>query len=213
MIHLADHLLREYGYGVITLALTIECAGVLFPGETIFFGSAVYASTTGHMSILAIIAAAIAGAILGNLIGFGVGRLIGAPLLARHGWRVGLTERRLSLGRYLFRKHGGKVVFFSRFCSVLRSFNALLAGASAMPFRNFVGWTVVGGVAWPCMHGLFAYVLGNAASRLSGPFQWALGLAVFAIVVAVLRFLKRNECRLEELALRSEHYEQNHARI
>ncbi len=211
MIHLADHLLREYGYGVITLALTIECAGLLFPGETIFFGSAVYASTTGHLSIVAIIAAAIAGAILGNLAGFAIGRMIGAPLLARQGWRVGLSERRLSLGRYLFRTHGGKVVFFSRFCSVLRSFNALLAGASAMPVRNFVGWTVVGGVVWPCAHGLFAYVLGNTAARLSGPFQVALGLIVLLCVVLILRFLKQNEVRLEELALRSERYEQHHA--
>jgi membrane protein DedA with SNARE-associated domain len=211
MIHIAEHLLHEYGYGVITLALTLECAGLLLPGETIFFGSAVYASTTGQMSIVAIIGAAIAGAILGNLIGFSIGRLIGTPLLTRHGWRVGLTERRMSLGRYLFRKHGGKVVFFSRFCSVLRSFNALLAGASAMPVPNFIGWTVVGGIAWPCLHGAFAYLLGNTAARLSGPFQWALGLALFGVVVFVLRFLKQNEVRLEELALRSERYEQRHA--
>jgi membrane protein DedA with SNARE-associated domain len=211
MIHLADHLLREYGYGVITLALAVECAGLLVPGETIFFGSAVYASTTGHLNIVAIIGAAIAGAILGNLMGFAIGRLVGTTLLVRHGWRVGLTERRLALGRYLFRKHGGKVVFLSRFCSVLRSFNALLAGASAMPFRSFFGWTVVGGIVWPCAHGLFAYLLGNAAAQLSGPFQWALGLSVVAVVFVILRFLKRNEMRLEELAMRSERYEQHHA--
>jgi membrane protein DedA with SNARE-associated domain len=211
MIHLADHLLREYGYGVITLALTVECAGLLVPGETIFFGSAVYASTTGHLNILAIIGAAIAGAILGNIIGFAIGRLIGAPLLVRHGWRVGLTARRMALGHYLFRKHGGKVVFLSRFCSVLRSFNALLAGASAMPFGSFLGWTVVGGIVWPCAHGLFAYVLGNTAVRLSGPLQVVLGVVVVAAVLLILRFLKRNEVRLEELAMRSERYEQHHA--
>jgi len=75
MIHFADHLLREYGYGVITVALALECAGLLVPGETIFFGSAIYASTTGHLNIVSIIAAAIAGAIIGNLIGFSLGRL------------------------------------------------------------------------------------------------------------------------------------------
>ena len=211
MMHFAHHLLREYGYGVITLAVAIECAGLLFPGETIFFGAAIYASTTGRIGIAPVIAAAIAGAVMGNLVGFAVGRLIGAPVLAKYGWRVGLSARRLALGRYLFRQHGGKVVFFCRFISVLRSFNALLAGASAMPVRHFVAWTIVGGIAWPCLHGLFGYALGDAARRLSGPFQLVLGGATVAIVVLVLRFIKRNESRLEEMAMQSEHYEQNHA--
>jgi membrane protein DedA with SNARE-associated domain len=209
MMHFADHLLREYGYGVITVALAVECAGILFPGETIFFCSAVYASTTHHMNIVAIVAAAIAGAIIGNLIGFALGRLIGAHLLTRYGCRIGLTRRRMALGRYLFRQHGGKVVFLSRFVSVLRSFNALLAGASDMPTRNFLFWTIIGGIAWPIAHGTFAYLLGNTARNLSSPLQVALGLAVVAAVVLVLRFVRRNETRLEELALQSEHYERH----
>jgi membrane protein DedA with SNARE-associated domain len=209
MIHLADHLIRHYGYGAITLAVAIECAGLLFPGETLFFGSALYASATGHPNIVWIITAAIAGAILGNLLGFTLGRLVGGPMLARYGWRIGLTDRRLALGRYLFRQHGGKVVFFCRFISVLRSFNALLAGASCMRWRNFLGWTVAGGVVWPCLHGMFAYLLGDAASRLSMRLQILLGIVTIAVVVAVLRFVKRNEMRLEEVAMRSEHYERN----
>ena len=152
MMHFADHLLHHYGYGVITAGLAIECAGLLFPGETIFFGAAIYA-------------------------------------------------------RYLFRTHGGKVVFFCRFVSVLRSFNAVLAGASAMPFRAFLAWTLVGGVVWPCAHGLFAYALGDAARRMSGPFQWALAVATVVLVAVVLRYVKRNELRLEEIAMRSEAYE------
>jgi membrane protein DedA with SNARE-associated domain len=209
MFHFAEQALNEYGYGVITVALALECAGLLIPGETVFFCSAVYASTTHHMNIVAIVAAAIAGAVIGNLVGFALGRLIGTHLLTRYGCRIGLTRRRMALGRYLFREHGGKVVFFSRFVSVLRSFNALLAGASDMPTRQFLFWTVIGGIAWPIAHGTFAYLLGNTARNLSGPLQVALGLLVVAGVVVILRFVKRNETRLEELAMRSEHYEKH----
>jgi membrane protein DedA with SNARE-associated domain len=209
MFHFAEQALNEYGYGVITVALALECAGLLIPGETVFFCSAVYASTTHHMNIVAIVAAAIAGAVIGNLVGFALGRLIGTHLLTRYGCRIGLTRRRMALGRYLFREHGGKVVFFSRFVSVLRSFNALLAGASDMPTRQFLFWTVIGGIAWPIAHGTFAYLLGNTARNLSGPLQVALGLLVVAGVVLILRFVKRNETRLEELAMRSEHYEKH----
>ncbi len=207
MMHFFDHLLREYGTGVITLAVALECAGLLIPGETVFFGAAIYASTTHHIGIVSVILAASLGAIIGNLVGFAIGRQVGAPVLARHGWRLGLTARRLALGRYLFRVHGGKVVFFCRFLSVLRSFNAPLAGASQMPIPQFVAWTVAGGIAWPCVHGMFAYALGDAARRLSGPFQIVLGVVTVGVVVGVLGFVKRNEQRLEEMAMRSEQYE------
>ena len=207
MMPLAHHLMHQYGTSVITLAVALECAGLLIPGETVFFGAAIYASTTHHIGIVSVIAAASLGAILGNLLGYAIGRQVGAPMLARHGWRLGLTARRLALGRYLFRVHGGKVVFFCRFLSVLRSFNAPLAGASQMPFPQFLSWTVVGGIAWPCVHGLFAYALGGAARRLSGPSQVGLAVLTIGVVLGVLRFVKRNECRLEEMAMRSEQYE------
>jgi membrane protein DedA with SNARE-associated domain len=95
--------------------------------------------------------------------------------------------------------------------SVLRSFNALLAGASAMRTANFIAWTIAGGIAWPCVHGMFAYLLGNAASRLSGRLQIVLGVLAVGAVLWILRFVKRNEVRLEEVAMRSESYEQYHA--
>jgi hypothetical protein len=43
-------------------------------------------------------------------------------LLTRYGRYVRLTESRLAVGRYLFRRHGGKVVFYGRFISVLRTY-------------------------------------------------------------------------------------------
>jgi len=203
-MHFFDHMVHHYGYWVITLAIALECAGLLVPGETVFFGSAIYASTTGRLNIVDVIAAACAGAIVGNAIGYSIGRLLGEKLLVRHGARIGLTERRLALGRYLFRRHGGKMIFLGRFCSVLRSFTPLLAGANEMPRRQFAAWTVAGGIAWPALHGAFAYVLGDAASRLSTPVQVLLGVAVLAGVVLVLRFLKRNEKQLEDMAMRDE---------
>jgi membrane protein DedA with SNARE-associated domain len=73
-----------------------------------------------------------------------------------------------------------------------------------MPKRPFAAWTIVGGIAWPVLHGGFAYALGDAASRMSTGFQIVLGLAVVVGVVLVLRFLKRNEKHLEDMAVRDE---------
>ena len=204
MIQSIHHLVTHYGYGVITAALALECAGLLVPGETVFFGSAVYAATTGRLSIVAVVIAAMIGAIVGNCVAFGIGRLLGTKVLVRHGWRVGLTAKRLMLGRYLFRRHGGKVVFFSRFVSVMRSFGGVLAGANAMPWPSFLAWTVAGGIAWPAAHGAFAYAVGGASRNLPLYLQIGLGLVVVLAIVLALRFVKQNEARLEAAALRSE---------
>ncbi len=206
-MHLLHHLVHLYGYPVITVAIALECAGMLIPAETLFFGTAVYASTTGRLNIFLVVAAACAGAILGSLIGFWLGRLLGSRVIGRYGPRIGLNPRRLALVRYLFCRHGGKVVFFGRFVSVLRSFTPILAGASLMPSRNFLLWAVAGGIAWPVGHGLLASAFGHAARKLSTPATAVLGLVGAAAVIAGLYLIKRNEARLTETALRWEQHE------
>jgi len=178
----------------------VECAGLLFPGETIFFGAAIYASTTGHLSIAAVILAAIAGAILGNIVGFVIGRQIGAPVLARHGWRVGLTPRRLALGRYLFREHGGKVVFFGRFITVLRTYAAFFAGLNGMRRSRFLVANVAAAVLWAAACSFGAYVLGSAATQVGTALTIA-GLAVAgALIIAGALVKGKIMRRLEERA-------------
>jgi len=41
-----------------------------------------------------------------------------------------LDARKLKAGRYLFARHGGKVVFFARFITVLRTYAAIWRGES-----------------------------------------------------------------------------------
>ena len=160
-----------------------------------------YCATTGRLSIYGVIPAAIVGAIMGDNVGYLIGRWAGFRLLRRYGRHVGLTDRRLDLGRYLFKRHGGKVVFIGRFIAVLRTFVALLAGANHMEWKSFLLWNAVGGVAWASLYGVGAYLLGNAVSRITGPVGIGLGaVAVVCIVVAVVFLLRHNEKRLEDVA-------------
>lgn len=200
-MHTLHHLVHLYGYPVITVAIALECAGLIIPAETLFVGTVMYASTTGRLSLTLVIVAACAGAIVGAIGGFALGRLLGARLIARHGARMGLTERRLTLARYLFAQHGGKVVFFGRFVSVLRSATPLLAGASLMRWPPFLAWCVAGGIVWPVLHGVVAAGFGRALLRLSGPVSLAFGALAAATVLAVLYGIKRNETRLTAAAL------------
>ncbi|MFL5628917.1 MAG: DedA family protein [Ktedonobacteraceae bacterium] len=128
MFHLATseltHFLTAYGYWAVLFFVAIESAGIPLPGESMLLVAAIYAGTTHRFSIPLVIAAAASGAILGNNLGYWVGREGGYRLLRRYGRYIRLDERKLKLGQYLFRKHGGKVVFFGRFIAVLRTWAA-----------------------------------------------------------------------------------------
>ncbi|WP_254070425.1 DedA family protein [Acidisphaera sp. L21] len=195
-----DHLLGEYGYGVVFVIICLEAMGVPAPGESLIIAAAVYAATTGRLGIVGIILAAIGGAIMGDNFGYLIGRWAGFPLLKRYGKHVGLNERRLTLGRYLFQTQGGKVVFVGRFIAILRTFVALLAGANGMHWKTFLLWNAVGGVVWATLYGTGAYLLGNLMHKIAGPVGISLGIIAAIVIVVGIVLLRRNESRLEDKA-------------
>jgi len=125
MFHLATselaHFLTAYSYRAVLLFVAIESMGIPFPGETMLLVAATYAGMTHRLSPPLVIVAAASGAILGDNLGYWIGREGGYRLLRRYGRYLRLDERKVKLGQYLFRKHGGKVIFFGCFIAVLRS--------------------------------------------------------------------------------------------
>lgn len=194
-------LISSYGLWLIAGMIALECIGVPVPGETVLVAAAIYAGTTHHLSIGAVIGAAIAGAIVGNIIAFSLGRAYGYRLLRRYGRYIHLDETRIKIGQYLFLRHGGKVVFFARFVPVLRSVAALLAGANRMSWRSFMVANVAGAVVWVGIDCIGAYLLGEELTKLAAPVGIALGAIVVAIIVAGAWFIARHE---KELAVEAE---------
>jgi len=204
MIHLATsdlvHLLATYGYWAVLLFVAIESTGIPFPGETMLLVAAVFAGTTHRLSIPLVIVAAASGAILGDNLGFWVGREGGFRLLRRYGHSIRLNERKLKVGLYLFRKHGGKVVFFGRFVAVLRAWAAFLAGVNRMRWPAFLLFNALGGITWATLFGLGGYFLGEEIHRLTGPVGTITIVLAVLIIIAFLIFVWRNERQLEEKA-------------
>ena len=186
---------------MVGVVVMLESMGAPLPGESLLIGTALYCAATHRLEIGWVIAIAIAGAIMGDNFGYLIGRWLGFRLLARWGRHVGLSADRLTLGRYLFRRHGGKVVFFGRFIAVLRTFAALLAGANRMPWPSFLLYNALGGVGWAGGYSLAAYLLGSQMERISGPLGLSLGIIATIAVGSAFLFLKRNEKRLTGEAL------------
>ena len=150
-------LLHDYGYGLVGLLVCLEAIGLPLPGESLVIAAALYAGSTHGMNIAAVVAVTAVGAILGSGIGYAIGRSFGFRVLRRYGHYVGLTEERLKIGRYLFERHGGKVVLLGRFVAFLRNLAALLAGVTQMEWRRFMLANAAGAILWAGLYGFGAY--------------------------------------------------------
>jgi membrane protein DedA with SNARE-associated domain len=195
------HLISSNGYWVLFVLVAAESLGVPLPGETALIIAGSYAGTTHHLNPWLIWVLASAAAIFGDNLGYWIGDKGGYALARRYGPRVRLDERKLKIARYLFDRHGAKVVFFGRFVSVLRTYAAFLAGTSKMRWRLFLPANAAGGIIWAGAYTLASYLAGAALQRASGIITWALvGAAIIAIAGVVLVFRRQ----MRRLAARAE---------
>ncbi|WP_090475680.1 DedA family protein [Nakamurella panacisegetis] len=181
------HLISSYGYYAVFLIIGLESVGIPLPGETALIAAATYAATTGHLNIWVIFACAAAGAILGDNVGYWIGNKGGYRLARKYGPKIRLDERKLKVGRYIFDRHGGKVVFFGRFVSVLRTFAAFLAGTVRMSWPRFLTYNALGGIVWSAIYAFGFYAAGSLLEKTSNVVNYvAIGLAVIVVVIVFI---------------------------
>ena len=191
-----DGVIASYGYMAIFGIIMLESAGIPLPGETILIAAAIYAGSQHALDIRLIIATAAAAAIIGDNIGYWLGARFGRKVLLRWGHLVGLDHRKLDLGEYLFRRHGGKIVFLARFVALLRVFAAVLAGANCFPPWRFLLFNVLGGITWAAIFGTGGYLLGHAFDHVAGPLGWFGLVAAGAGILLLWRYYKHHEAQL-----------------
>src|ERR687886_5597 len=156
------HVPTNLGYVALAGLVGFETMGVPLPGETALIAAGILASE-GHLEIELVIVVAAAAAIVGDNVGFLIGRRGGRKLLELPGPLAHHRQRVLERGEAVFRRHGGKTVFFGRWFSGLRIASAWLAGVNRMPWGTFVVYNALGGVAWATSVGLLSYWAGHSA--------------------------------------------------
>src|SRR3982751_3284578 len=92
---------RQYGYVLVAVFLTIESAGIPIPGETAMVTAAALAGR-GTLNIVGVMIAACIGTITGGHLGYWMGLRGGNALLAKYGRYVGLNEARFAKTRAFF---------------------------------------------------------------------------------------------------------------
>ena len=183
----------HHGLPLLFVVVLIESFGIPLPGETALIAFGVLAAQ-GHYDIVEVIAVAAAGAIVGDNLGYWIiGRWGGRALFEKSKWLKRYGDRVLPRAEKLIKEHGGKVVFFGRFITVLRYTAAWVAGIGKMHWARFLFWNGAGGICWATLVGLVAYYGGKAAGNAIQ--QYGIYAFPAVVVLFVLFFLARR--RLE----------------
>jgi membrane protein DedA with SNARE-associated domain len=197
------HLIHAYGLLVVAGIISLESLGLPLPGETALIIASVIAGSKHELNIVSVILTAAGASIVGRTVGYVIGHEYGYWLLLRYGGYVGITEKRIKLGQYLFLRHGGKIIVAAQFLPVLRTIAGILAGANRMPRSHFMATNVLGAFLWATFFGVAAYYLGRQVERLAGSMVVVFGLCALVLIVIAINFVGRHEAQLAAEAERA----------
>ena len=178
---LITHFLLSYGYLAVFLFVALESLGSPLPGEIVVIAAVLFAGSTHRLNIGLIALVAAVAAIAGDNGGYWLGQYGGSRLVRRYGRWVRLDARKLNVGRYLFVRHGGKIVFLGRLITSLRPYAAFFAGLNSMRRARFLAVDAAAAVAWAAACSFGAYALGSEAIRVGSALKVG-GLAVAGLL-------------------------------
>ncbi|MEH0108191.1 VTT domain-containing protein [Tersicoccus sp. MR15.9] len=196
----AGSLLQGFGPWVlvgVAVVIFIE-SGVLFPflpGDSLLVTAAILHPTLG-LPVWALVLVAAAAAIAGDQVGYLLGRRFGGRLFKPDA-RVLRTER-LEAAADFFARRGPLALVLGRFVPIVRTYVPLAAGTAGMGYRRFVGWNVLGAVAWVVSMTAVGVLLGGipgVAHSIDGIMLVVVAMSVLPIVVGAVRrrFARRRQ--------------------
>ncbi len=121
--------------------------GVFLPTEPTLIVATAFA-LQGHFSFGSVVAAAVIGAALGDSAGFVVGRWGGRRVLRGKGRVARFARRHQGQTLALFDRHPGLSVTLARMIPFVRTLMPLMAGSTAVRYRRFVLFDLLGVAGW-----------------------------------------------------------------
>ena len=144
------------------LVIVFVETGLLFPllpGESLLFTGGLLAAK-GTLDIWVLAPTVALAAVLGDQTGYFIGRRIGPALFKKEDSRF-FKKHYVTDSHAFFEKYGPWAIILARFMPIVRTFTPVIAGVSYMRYPVFLGFDIVGGIAWGGGATLAGYFLGN----------------------------------------------------
>ncbi len=168
ILHLDNYLavlVANYGawiYAILFLVIFCETGLVVMPflpGDSLLFIAGAMCAT-GSMDPVALAALLMAAAILGDSTNYLIGRNVGEKLFSNPKSKI-FRRDYLQRTHDFYDRHGGKTVTLARFLPIVRTFAPFVAGVGKMHYLRFLGFSVLGTVAWVGGLVTLGYFFGN----------------------------------------------------
>ncbi|MFI5935138.1 DedA family protein [Actinoplanes sp. NPDC051494] len=200
-LHGVAPILDRWGYLAVAAVIGVESFGVPAPGQTIMVAAAIY-SSWGRLDIWAVGIIAFVAAVLGDNVGYWIGVRGGRKAVHRFGKYIFITPARLERAEKFFARRGNRIVVVARFIDGLRQLNGVIAGITAMPWRQFLIYNAIGAALWVGWWCTVAYLLGTHLVEIidqAHDYKWiAAGVAVVLIggyICLHMRHIRRRRAR------------------
>jgi membrane-associated protein len=177
----------EYAVLPAILVIVFIETGLLFPilpGDTLLFTGGLLAAT-GNPHIWTLLILVPLTAIAGDQTAYFIGRRIGPALFTKEDSRF-FKKRYVSESHEFFEKHGPFTIVLARFVPIVRTFTPVIAGVSKMRYPVFLGFDIIGGVAWGAGVTLLGYFLGNVTFVKNNVELMVLLIAFLSLLPAII---------------------------
>jgi membrane protein DedA with SNARE-associated domain len=166
MAALQAHLdfLRQHLLSVVFVSFLIEAAGIPFPSRIILLIAATIAAEFRQLVMLVL--ACTTGAVIGDHVPY-VGGMVAGPRLLTFYCRITLgSERCVEKTVTYFKRYGAAALLLSRFSASVRLFASALSGCGHLRYRSFLGYDVLGTLAYALLWVVVGRLIGERAAEV-----------------------------------------------
>ncbi|MFD5068999.1 DedA family protein [Streptomyces sp. NPDC058369] len=160
-----DYLISTFGLIGILVIVFGESGlliGFFLPGDSLLFTTGLLAAGHQYLTqpLWLVCLLVVVAAVLGDQAGYLFGRKVGLSLFNRPDSRLFKREN-VGKANAFFEKYGPRSIVLARFVPVVRTFTPIVAGVSAMHYRTFILFNVIGGTLWAVGITVLGYFLGQ----------------------------------------------------
>lgn len=207
-LHLDKHLnvlLNQHNtlaYILLFVIIFIETGLVVtpfLPGDSLLFATGAIAAAGGPVNLPLIIGMLYVAAVSGDTMNYHIGHLLRKKVMRRE--KIPLVKmENVDKAQHFLERHGGKTITIARFIPIIRTFAPFVAGAGKMPYRSFLLYNVIGGVAWVSLFLSIGYFFGNIGYVKNHFSLIVIAIVLISVVPAVIALLKNRKKQTGEHA-------------
>ncbi|MFE0680586.1 DedA family protein [Streptomyces sp. NPDC058961] len=197
-----DYLISTFGLiGILVIVFTESglLIGFFLPGDSLLFTTGLLVAGHQYLTqpLWLVCLLVVVAAVLGDQAGYLFGRKVGPSLFNRPDSRLFKREN-VEKANGFFEKYGPRSIVLARFVPVVRTFTPIVAGVSAMHYRTFVLFNVIGGTLWAVGVTVLGYFLGQiefVKANIELILIAIVALSVLPLAFEYLRARRRNRSR------------------